>query len=468
MSGNKSFARSMNGINNIEINEVQFPDGSTITSASNLVQLDTTNDFTSNNSFNNNLPTSTKTPEVGDLTDVMILNKYSADLLYSGTDENDYITAFTRDGNTGVITLTQSNTGDPITSETITTITDTQLNAIDNAVLKTTDQEIDGIKTFVEIPKIKVPTGGTLPTPTDNTELTTKSYVDTTAVLKTTAQEIDGIKTFVDFPLIKLDENNNTPNPTANNQFATKKYVDDNAGGSTPTNMVTTDTTQVISGLKQFSNQRPKAFASATTTTATSQELITKGDGDSFYAPKNTIHGFSQKQHTTDDQIKYVVRGNPSDTNPNSNGGLIHSFLTCYVNTYDGDYEGVSLDFSVVGEWNNFEYDKGVAIARAKYVNGNYAYDTILRAPANSSSARYIQNFNISYHLNANSTMESCNGKYIDLTIENDNLYSYTIVLVNSSTHTTNHDFYLNRTVSGTGARPYERGTSCITAQLFN
>ena len=73
MSGNKSFARSMNGINNIEINEVQFPDGSTITSASNLVQLDTTNDFTSNNSFNNNLPTSTKTPEVGDLTDVMIL-----------------------------------------------------------------------------------------------------------------------------------------------------------------------------------------------------------------------------------------------------------------------------------------------------------------------------------------------------------------------------------------------------------
>ena len=232
--------------------------------------------------------------------------------------------------------------------------------------------------------------------------------------------------------------------------------------------MVTTDTTQVISGLKQFSNQRPKALSSATTTTATSQELITKGDADSFYAPKNTIHGFSQKQHTNDDQIKNVVRGNPQDTNPNSHGGLIHSFLTCYVNTYDGDYEGVSLDFSVVGEWNNFEYDKGVAIARARYVNGNYAYDTILRAPANSSSARYIQNFNISYHTDKNSTMESCNGKYIDLTIENDNLYSYTIVLVNSSTHTTNHDFYLNRTVSGTGQRPYERGTSCITAQLFN
>ena len=453
-------ARSMNGINNIEVNNIEFPDGSTISSASNLVQLDTNNVFTGNTAYENNLPTSNVNPLVGDINNNTMLNKFSADKLYIGNDEISE--CFNGASITGRdITLTRVD-GE---NDEVIAIPETSLST---CVLKTTDQEIDGEKTFVDIPKIKVPTGGTLPTPTDNAELTTKNYVDTTAVLKTTAQEIDGIKTFVDFPLIKLDENNNTPNPTANNQLATKKYVDDNAGGSTPTNMVTTDTTQVISGLKQFSNQRPKALSSATTTTATSQELITKGDADSFYAPKNTIHGFSQKQHTNDDQIKNVVRGNPQDTNPNSHGGLIHSFLTCYVNTYDGDYEGVSLDFSVVGEWNNFEYDKGVAIARARYVNGNYAYDTILRAPANSSSARYIQNFNISYHTDKNSTMESCNGKYIDLTIENDNLYSYTIVLVNSSTHTTNHDFYLNRTVSGTGQRPYERGTSCITAQLFN
>ena len=405
-------ARSMNGINNIEVNNIEFPDGSTISSASNLVQLDTNNVFTGNTAYENNLPTSNVNPLVGDIGNNTMLNKFSADKLYIGNDE-----------------ISECFDGASITGRDIT------LTRVDNANPK-----------VIAIPETSL----------------------STCVLKTTAQEIDGIKTFVDFPLIKLDENNNTPNPTANNQLATKKYVDDNAGGSTPTNMVTTDTTQVISGLKQFSNQRPKALSSATTTTATSQELITKGDADSFYAPKNTIHGFSQKQHTNDDQIKNVVRGNPQDTNPNSHGGLIHSFLTCYVNTYDGDYEGVSLDFSVVGEWNNFEYDKGVAIARARYVNGNYAYDTILRAPANSSSARYIQNFNISYHTDKNSTMESCNGKYIDLTIENDNLYSYTIVLVNSSTHTTNHDFYLNRTVSGTGQRPYERGTSCITAQLFN
>ena len=405
-------ARSMNGINNIEVNNIEFPDGSTISSASNLVQLDTNNVFTGNTAYENNLPTSNVNPLVGDIGNNTMLNKFSADKLYIGNDE-----------------ISECFDGASITGRDIT------LTRVDNANPK-----------VIAIPETSL----------------------STCVLKTTDQEIDGEKTFVDFPKIKLDENNNTPNPTANNQLATKKYVDDNAGGSTPTNMVTTDTTQVISGLKQFSNQRPKALSSATTTTATSQELITKGDGDSAYAPKNTIHGFSQKQHTNDDQIKNVVRGNPQDTNPNSHGGLIHSFLTCYVNTYDGDYEGVSLDFSVVGEWNNFEYDKGVAIARARYVNGNYAYDTILRAPANSSSARYIQNFNISYHTDKNSTMESCNGKYIDLTIENDNLYSYTIVLVNSSTHTTNHDFYLNRTVSGTGQRPYERGTSCITAQLFN
>ena len=405
-------ARSMNGINNIEVNNIEFPDGSTISSASNLVQLDTNNVFTGNTAYENNLPTSNVNPLVGDINNNTMLNKFSADKLYIGNDE-----------------ISECFDGASITGRDIT------LTRVDNANPK-----------VIAIPETSL----------------------STCVLKTTDQEIDGEKTFVDFPKIKLDENNNTPNPTANNQLATKKYVDDNAGGSTPTNMVTTDTTQVISGLKQFSNQRPKALSSATTTTATSQELITKGDGDSAYAPKNTIHGFSQKQHTNDDQIKVVIRGNPQDTNPNSHGGLIHSFLTCYVNTYDGDYEGVSLDFSVVGEWNNFEYDKGVAIARARYVNGNYAYDTILRAPANSSSARYIQNFNISYHTDKNSTMESCNGKYIDLTIENDNLYSYTIVLVNSSTHTTNHDFYLNRTVSGTGQRPYERGTSCITAQLFN
>jgi len=124
-------AKSMNGINNIEINEVQFPDGSTITSAKNLVQLDTNNNFTSFNTYNTNLPTSDVNPELGVINNNTILNKHAADKLYTGTDQNDYPTAFTRNGTTGVVKLTTSTTGTPLTGDTIiTSITDTQINAI--------------------------------------------------------------------------------------------------------------------------------------------------------------------------------------------------------------------------------------------------------------------------------------------------------------------------------------------------
>ena len=80
-------ARSMNGINNIEVNNIEFPDGSTISSASNLVQLDTNNVFTGNTAYENNLPTSNVNPLVGDIGNNTMLNKFSADKLYIGNDE---------------------------------------------------------------------------------------------------------------------------------------------------------------------------------------------------------------------------------------------------------------------------------------------------------------------------------------------------------------------------------------------
>tara|TARA_R110002096_G_scaffold142908_2_gene298494 strand:+ start:369 stop:1850 length:1482 start_codon:yes stop_codon:yes gene_type:complete len=188
----------MNGINNIEINEVQFPDGSTITSANNLVQLDTNNNFTSFNTYNTNLPTSDVNPDLGVITNNTILNKHAADKLYIGNDEIsecfDGASISGRD-----ITLTRVDNANPKVIE----IPETSLST---CVLLTGTQEIDGEKTFVDFPKIKVPTGGTLPTPTDNAEL------------------------------------------------ATKKYVDDNGGGSTPTNMATTNTTQTITGNTTDSN----------------------------------------------------------------------------------------------------------------------------------------------------------------------------------------------------------------------
>ena len=168
-------ARSMNGINNIEVNNIEFPDGSTISSASNLVQLDTNNNFTGNTSYENNLPTSNVNPLVVDIGNNTMLNKFSADKLYIGNAE-----------------ISECFNGASITDRDLT------LTRVDGE-----NPEVIGIP---------------------ETSLST-------CVLLTGIQEIDGTKTFVDFPEIKLT-NAAVPDPTANNQFATKKYVDDNGGGS--------------------------------------------------------------------------------------------------------------------------------------------------------------------------------------------------------------------------------------------
>jgi hypothetical protein len=121
----------MNGINNIEVNDIEFADGSTISSASSLVQLDTNNNFIGNNTFNVNLPTSSVNPNLIDINDNTILNKHAGDKLYSATDQNDFPTAFERDGLTGEITLTTADTGIPLSGDTsITSITDAEISAI--------------------------------------------------------------------------------------------------------------------------------------------------------------------------------------------------------------------------------------------------------------------------------------------------------------------------------------------------
>ena len=281
-------------------------------------------------------------------------------------------------------------------------------------------------------------------------------------------ETIFGIKTFDEFPV--KSGTGTALNPSDNGQFATKYYVDTNGGGSTPSNMATTNTAQTISALKSFSNQRPKALSTAINTTATATEFITKSDGDGFYAPKNPQTMVKQEVNV---YLYTVTAGNPADTNPNQYGGLIASRLSCYVSTFNGSYSAVSLDFSVVGEWANVEHDKGIAIARAVYVDaipsGNYVYDKILRAPIQGSATSFIQNFTVSFgNSDRNSTMEACNGKYIDYDIEDDKLYSYTVLLVNSNTTNSATRFWLNRTLNGATSAPYERGTSCITAMLYN
>jgi len=77
-----------------------------------------------------------------------------------------------------------------------------------------------------------------------------------------------------------------------------------------------------------------------------------------------------------------------------------------------------------------------------------------------------ISPFTISYPLDQSQTMDGCNGKYIDTDIAADTLYSYTVLLVNSSPSGT-HLFKLNRTITDSTTGQYERGVSSITAQLF-
>ena len=208
-------------------------------------------------------------------------------------------------------------------------------------------------------------------------------------------------------------------------------------------------------------NNKEQIDISGTITCATApttgSELCNKS-----YVDRKT---FSFKQYDADDKVYYVSVGNASDTSPNDKGGLINAELTCFATTVGGNYSGISLDFSVAGEWQSQTRNKGVAIAKAKHDGSSYVYDKILRAAVSDNNGRVISQFNISYNNNHTITLDGCNGKYIDTDIDPDTLYSYTVLLVNTGGDTAN--FKLNRVInSGTGST-YERGVSCITAQLF-
>jgi hypothetical protein len=175
---------------------------------------------------------------------------------------------------------------------------------------------------------------------------------------------------------------------------------------------------------------------------------------------------FSFKQYDEDDKQYDVKSGNATDADPDDLDGLIdEDILTCFVTTVGGNYSGVSLDFNVVGEWDEQQENKGVAIARAKYNGTSYVYDKILRAAESDNNRRIISPFTISYHNHHDSTMDGCNGKYIDTDIAADTLYSYTVLLVNTTGDGATHLFKLNRVISDGTA--HERGVSSITALLF-
>ena len=267
--------------------------------------------------------------------------------------------------------------------------------------------------------------------------------------------EIDSSSNITNWPIPTTDSITNDTSfneyPVANTTTAYRKFelhITDSGGNN-----------YVTIGELAFYGYRPGTINTG---------MVTFPDGTSQTTAART-NTFSFKQYDGDDQEYNVTSGNAADKDPDGKGGLIDDYLTCFVTTVGGNYSGVSLDFSVAGEWQTQQENKGVAIARAKYDGTSYVYDKILRAAVSDINARIISPFTIVYQDNHSSTMDHCSGKYIDTDIAADSLYSYTVLLVSSLHPNTpgTTKFRLNRTITDATSVDYERGVSSITAQLF-
>ena len=422
MSGNKSFSRSMNGINNIEINEVQFPDGSTITSASNIVQLDTTNDFTSNNSFNSNLPTSIKQHEVGDLTDFMILNKQNADKLYTGTDTNDFTTAFGRDGATGIITLTTADTGTPLSgASSFTSITDDEITAIG-----TNTGTISTLSTTVGNNATAIGNNtGAISTLTSNLNPCFKSASIDGQTL--TLTPVSGTATGLTLP----------------SGGGANAVLKDGGTAADP---------QILSGVNRINVE---------STPNNTGDAINQFYGDANYGYKLDF-GYAQLISTQSDQA--VSNGNPSSFTPNQFNGLVDALsVEITPNRANGV---VKLQFQINGEWGANTHEKGGYIAVAtKNADGTFTYNRALRGNPSGSRSLVISCFTIGWHTDSTSTPERCDATFIDNGVNQGTTYKYTPVLVNTTGGTTT--FRMNRTYNDSNNTAFERLCSSMTAQIM-
>jgi mRNA-degrading endonuclease HigB of HigAB toxin-antitoxin module len=147
----------------------------------------------------------------------------------------------TTDGDSGADNIGATAVGDgtATTVQGILEEIDADVTALDGAVVhKTGNETIAGVKTFSDSPIV--------PTPTTDTQASTKKYVDDTdgarktyvdnldalAVHLAKAETVTGVKTFSASPIV--------PAPTSDTQASTKKYVDDLANARyTKTNLQT-------------------------------------------------------------------------------------------------------------------------------------------------------------------------------------------------------------------------------------
>mgnify|MGYP003653750542 FL=1 len=177
--------------------------------------------------------------------------------------------------------------------------------------------------------------------------------------------------------------------------------------------------------------------------------------------------------------IAYVVnRGNPTSASggDNLNGrmdspvsGLNADVAIPIVTGAVGETGNVKVDFSIVGEWNALEYDKGLIVARAEQqADGTFPYSVLFRAqtdPSYPATARLLVPFVVAYGgQDQSSTLEHASGFFIDDTAIAGKTYRYTPVLISTNG---NHTFYLNRVLSNGVGTNYERACSFISATIL-
>tara|TARA_R100000541_G_scaffold357_2_gene3091 strand:- start:652 stop:1932 length:1281 start_codon:yes stop_codon:yes gene_type:complete len=423
----------MNGINNIEVNNIEFPDGSTISSANNLVQLDTNNNFTGNNTYNTNLPTSTKTPTIGDINNNTMLNKFSADLLYAGTDENDYTTAFTRNGTTGEITLTTADTGTPLSGDTsITGITDAQITAIGT---NTTAISNNASNISTNASNISTNTGNIT---------TNASNIST---LTTTTNSCFDTASF------------STPTLTLTDVAGNDTNINIGGGGSGDAVLSggTVASPQVFSGINSMTVE---------STPANTGKAINQFYGDANYGAKLDF-GFAQllTSITMD-----IAGGNASASNPDQFDGAVFELSVDITPIKSG--ARVLLNYEIVGEWEYKSWDTLSYIAVGVVAsNGTVTYNRALRPNTAGNRGLGIAIFNVSQgNQNNDSTMEQTSGQFIDQSssLNPNQTYRYTPVLVVTSTAPfTPNKFFMNRTKGDGNVPQFERGCSSFVAQIL-
>ena len=468
-------SRSMSGINSGGDGGDVFQNGDNV--------------FTGTNTYNVNLPTSNVTPTSG----TQLITKSFADATYSagGSNTNDYVTGFSRNAVTGAVTITQADTGTPITSESYTSITDSQINAIgtntsnistNTGNITTNASNITTNASNISTNASNISTNGTnisnLTTATNpcfksaslaGQDLTLTPISGTATVITIPSGTGDAVLAGANAFTSTNTFNNNRPTSTLTSTIAATDFITKQNADTLYTNN-TGDAvlagTNAFTSTNTFNTKRP---TSTLTSTPASTDFITKQNGDALYGG-GQIQQTGYENEFADNTSYAVAPGNPSlsgNAQGNNFGGRMNNVLNADIEIPSGHSGKVLVSFNVSGEWSTAPYDKGVILGRATLSGTTFTYDKLIRADPSSTRGLFISNFLISYQQDFDSTLEQCSGAIMDDTITAGNTYRYTPILVNTNAQNS-RTFKLNQTINSSTSLVYERACSSVIAQLVN